>query len=74
MIGPFAADLWETRSSRGVRPGVGAVNARSRPRPIKVFTTCGRLPVIVCPLCAALVVAAGEYRHAAAHRADRERP
>jgi hypothetical protein len=35
----------------------------------KVFTTRGRLAVVVvCPLCAALVAAGGEDQHAAVHR------
>jgi hypothetical protein len=36
---------------------------------VKVFTTRGRLAVTICPLCAALVVAAGQGRHDAVHRA-----
>ena len=35
---------------------------------VKVFTTRGRLAVTICPLCAALVVAAGQGRHDAVHR------
>ena len=43
------------------------------PRPwrvVQVLTTRGRLTVIVCSLCGALVAAAGEDRHDAVHRAQ----
>lgn len=42
-------------------------------RVMRVLTTRGLLAVRPCPLCAALVVADGEQRHQAVHRADTAR-
>jgi hypothetical protein len=42
-------------------------------RAVRLLTTRGLLRVRVCALCAAVVLADGVDRHAAAHRADRER-
>jgi len=42
----------------------------TRPRRFQLLTSRGLVRVIVCPLCAALVLAAGHKRHDAAHRAQ----
>lgn len=46
------------------------MSAADRPQRIALLCTRGRVRVIVCSLCGALVLATAQDRHDAVHRAD----